>query len=171
MHTVGAFDVTEGSEFAFTLCWSPSYLADPQALEPNAALSQVETFWQGWAATFTPTPRDGQKDWSPAILRSLLTLKALAHWETGGIVAAGTTSLPESLGGRAIGIIAIAGCATPHSPCTALIERRFPGRGEGLAGMAAARRGRQPRTIFSIMYGVAGERRLAEYEASLAARL
>jgi len=32
-------------------------------------------------------------------VRSLLTLKALAHWEAGGIVAAGTTSLPEKKGG------------------------------------------------------------------------
>ena len=45
-------------------------------------------------------------------MRSLLTLKSLSHRETGGIVAAGTTSLPEKIGGTAIGIIAIAGCVT-----------------------------------------------------------
>ena len=33
------------------------------------------------------------------MLRSLITLKALTHLETGGIVAAATTSLPEQLGG------------------------------------------------------------------------
>ncbi len=39
------------------------------------------------------------EDYADAALRSLLTLKALAHWTTGGIVAAGTTSLPEQMGG------------------------------------------------------------------------
>jgi GH15 family glucan-1,4-alpha-glucosidase len=163
MHTVGAFDVTEGSEFAFTLCWSPSYLADPQALEPNAALSQVETFWQGWAATFTPTPRDGQKDWSPAILRSLLTLKALAHWETGGIVAAGTTSLPESLGGPRNWDYRYCWLRDATFTLHALIEAGFLGEAQAWREWLLRAVAGNPDDL-QIMYGVAGERRLTEYE-------
>jgi GH15 family glucan-1,4-alpha-glucosidase len=42
---------------------------------------------------------EGSGEWSEAVLRSLITLEALAHRETGGIVAAATTSLPEQLSG------------------------------------------------------------------------
>ena len=41
----------------------------------------MHSFWTGWAGVFKPAD-----SWGDAVLRSLLTLKALAHWETGGIV-------------------------------------------------------------------------------------
>jgi GH15 family glucan-1,4-alpha-glucosidase len=94
MRTVGEFRIEAGQEIAFTLSWAPSYRPTPPPLDAAAALVQVESFWKEWAAPFTP---DGP--YGAPVLRSLVTLKALAHWETGGIVAAGTTSLPEKFGG------------------------------------------------------------------------
>ncbi len=94
LRTVGEFTVTAGQEVSFVLNWSPSYRPPPPPLQAGKALEEVESFWCGWAQQFTPP-----EHWADAVLRSLLTLKALAHWETGGIIAAGTTSLPEQLGG------------------------------------------------------------------------
>jgi GH15 family glucan-1,4-alpha-glucosidase len=94
LRTVGDFDISAGQEVGFTLTWTPSYRSPPPSMRGADALAQVESFWSDWTHSFKPTG-----EWSDAVLRSLLTLKALAHWETGGIVAAGTTSLPEKLGG------------------------------------------------------------------------
>ena len=92
--TLSEFSVGTGQEVSFVLNGSLSYRSPPPPLDGTEALKQVESLWSEWAATYHP-PDHG----SDAVLRSLLTLKALSHWETGGIVAAGTTSLPEKKGG------------------------------------------------------------------------
>jgi GH15 family glucan-1,4-alpha-glucosidase len=94
LRAVGEFEVASGDEVAFTLSWTPSYRPAPAPFRATDALAQAESFWSNWTAPFE---RAGE--WSESVLRSLLTLKALSHRETGGIVAAGTTSLPEKLGG------------------------------------------------------------------------
>ena len=60
----------------------------------EAAFDAVESGWSLWASRY-----EGAGEWSDIVLRSLITLKALTHFDTGGIVAAPTTSLPEQLGG------------------------------------------------------------------------
>ena len=94
--TVGDFTVREGEEASFVLNWSPSFRAAPPPFsgeELAEACKQVNSFWTGWAAAFKPA-----EHWGDAVLRSLLTLKALAHWETGGIVAAGDDVLARTIG-------------------------------------------------------------------------
>jgi GH15 family glucan-1,4-alpha-glucosidase len=54
-------------------------------------------------------------EWQSAVVRAAITLRLCAYEDTGGIVAAHTTSIPEAPGRRAIGTTAIAGCATPSS--------------------------------------------------------
>jgi GH15 family glucan-1,4-alpha-glucosidase len=94
LRTVGEFTVGAGQEESFVLNWSLSFRAPPPRVSAATAFEKVESYWSSWAAAFNPPG-----PWADAVLRSLLTLKALAHRETGGIVAAGTTSLPEKLGG------------------------------------------------------------------------
>jgi GH15 family glucan-1,4-alpha-glucosidase len=92
--TVGDFTIGEGQTVPFILTYGPSYTAMPGSLDAAEASRETETFWRDWAALARPC-----EPWSDAVLRSLITLKALTHFPTGGIVAAPTTSLPERLGG------------------------------------------------------------------------
>jgi GH15 family glucan-1,4-alpha-glucosidase len=94
LKTVGEFEVRAGQTLAFVLTYCPSHLPPPAPLDPSAALAATDAFWREWCSRF----RDGG-EWSEAVLRSLITLKALTYRPTGGIVAAPTTSLPERLGG------------------------------------------------------------------------
>ncbi len=95
LSTVAEFTVEKGQRVAFVLGYGLSHLAPPPVLDAEAALEKTEAFWTEWAGHCRcgGTHRD-------AVVRSLLTLKALTYTETGGIVAAPTTSLPEQIGGE-----------------------------------------------------------------------
>lgn len=159
--TVGAFEIRAGEEFAFTLSWSPSFRAAPAPICAADALATVAAFWSDWAAPFKKS--SSSSPWSEAELRSLLTLKCLAHWETGGIVAAGTTSLPEQIGGARNWDYRYCWLRDATFTLYALI-------GSGFLDEARAWREWLLRAVagdpndLQIMYGVGGERRLTEYE-------
>jgi GH15 family glucan-1,4-alpha-glucosidase len=93
--TIGEFTVAAGQTIPFVLTYGPAYRALPGVIDAIEALRETETFWRGWAEVAKPSG-----EWSQATERSLITLKALTHFPTGGIVAAPTTSLPERLGGK-----------------------------------------------------------------------
>src|SRR5262249_61835178 len=123
-----------------------------------AALEQIGTFWYGWASRCKPPG-----EWAEPVLRSMLTLKALTHWETGGIVAAGTTSLPEQFGGPRNWDYRFCWLRDATFVLFALVEQGYLGEArtwrEWLVRAAAGEPG-----SLQIMYGVAGERRLDEQE-------
>ncbi len=93
--TVSDFTVRAGDRVPFVLTWYPSHEPAPRIVDPERALSDTESFWTDWVNSGTPIAGP----YRDAVVRSLLTLKALTHNPTGGIVAAVTTSLPEQLGG------------------------------------------------------------------------
>ena len=95
MKTVADFTVREGEKQAFTLSWRPSHLPPPPPIDVEAALTATEQYWEEWAAR-SQYEGPGKE----AVRRSLVVLKALTFEDTGGIVAAATTSLPETLGGE-----------------------------------------------------------------------
>lgn len=73
----------------------PDHAPDPMPAA-DSALDDCVTWWREWVSRCTYQGR-----WRDAVIRSLITLKALTHEPTGGIVAAATSSLPESPGGTA----------------------------------------------------------------------
>ena len=90
----GEFTVTESDVFDFELTWFPSHRTAPARIDVDAALVQATAYWKTWGSHCRSNGTYGQ-----AVKRSLLVLRALTNLETGGIVAAPTTSLPEEFGG------------------------------------------------------------------------
>ena len=90
-----AFDVHEGETQAFVLSYSTSTSPPPPSIDPHEALKATQAFWSDWIGRF-----DCRKTkWPAVVKRSLVTLRAMVHLETGGLIAAPTTSLPETPGG------------------------------------------------------------------------
>ena len=92
--TRARFEVGAGETFAFVLTYTSSHLEISQKIDPRKALEETEAFWKRWSARCSIGG-----EWGGPVRRSLITLKALTYAPTGGIVAAPTTSLPESIGG------------------------------------------------------------------------
>jgi GH15 family glucan-1,4-alpha-glucosidase len=94
MRSVGDFHVRAGHTVSFVLSHGPSHRPRPAAVDPLAARRATDAYWQKFSVR---CHYDGPQ--KAAVVRSLLTLKALSYAPTGGIVAAATTSLPEEIGG------------------------------------------------------------------------
>src|ERR671924_450247 len=92
--TVAEFTITEGERLPFMLTWHASHRRAPRRIDPIRAVDDSEAWWGEWASRISY-----EGGWQDAVIRSLLTLKALTYAPTGGIVAAPTTSMPEKLGG------------------------------------------------------------------------
>lgn len=94
LHTVADFEVSAGQRIPFELTWCPTHGPEPDERTPREDLRDTEAWWREWSDRCTY-----RGEWRDAVLRSLITLKALTYTPTGGIVAAATTSLPEHPGG------------------------------------------------------------------------
>jgi GH15 family glucan-1,4-alpha-glucosidase len=158
LRSVGECEIGEGDELTFALTWQPSWREDLPAPDPAAALAQVEAQWVEWSDKL---PQGDQV--SEAVRRSLVTLKALAHWETGGIVAAATTSLPEKIGGTRNWDYRFCWLRDATFTLYALLELGFVDEAEAWRAWLVRAVAGNPDDL-QIMYGVAGERRLGEYE-------
>ena len=90
----GEFLISKGEQLDFELTWFPSHRPLPAATDVDVALEEATDYWSRWGSHCR---QDGA--YGGAVKRSLLVLRALTHFETGGIVAAPTTSLPEDFGG------------------------------------------------------------------------
>ena len=156
--TRSEFTVSAGDRVAFVLTWHPSHEPRPALVDPYESLRSSLDGWRAWAARCRY--RGPYRD---AVVRSLITLKALTYAPTGGIVAAPTTSLPERLGGVRNWDYRYCWLRDSTLTLNALLAA-------GYREEAAAWRDWLLRAIagdpaeLQIMYGLGGERRLPEHE-------
>jgi GH15 family glucan-1,4-alpha-glucosidase len=156
--TVSEFTVSPGQRLPFVMTWHQSHRPEPPLIDPEECLEDTEKWWIEW----TDANRY-EGEWEEAVDRSLMTLKALTYHPTGAIVAAPTTSLPESLGGSrnwdyrfvwlrdatfTLQALMIAGHRREAVAWRDWLVRAIAGDPENL----------------QVMYGLGGERRLPEIE-------
>jgi GH15 family glucan-1,4-alpha-glucosidase len=156
--TVGTFELAAGQRASFSLTYVPSHAPTPPAHSIDSSLQEAIAFWGDWVARACCPQR-----YRGSIVRSLITLRALIYRPTGGIVAAPTTSLPERIGGVRNWDYRFCWLRDATMTLLALMDG-------GYYDEAAAWRDWLLRAVagspeqLQIMYGVAGERRLDEWE-------
>jgi len=158
-HTA-TFDVKAGDRVPFVLSWRPSHLPSEACMDADIALGMTRKFWADWAAACT---YDGP--YRDAVMRSLITLKALTYEPTGGIVAAATTSLPEDIGGVRNWDYRYCWLRDATITLEALLRTGYSAEADSWRQWLARAIAGDAKDV-QIMYGVAGERRLAEWEVS-----
>jgi Glucoamylase and related glycosyl hydrolases len=157
-HTNARFTVHHGQRKVFTLSHQPSHEHVTDGYDFGAALASTNYFWREFSDR---CPDIGE--WTSLVKRSLITLKALTYQPTGGIVAAPTTSLPEMQGGERNWDYRY--CWLRDATMTLLAFMSL-----GYFDEAAAWRNWLTRSVagspdqMQIMYGLAGERHLPEFE-------
>jgi GH15 family glucan-1,4-alpha-glucosidase len=155
--TVADFEVGEGDVVPFVLEWHPSHRSwSGRRRDARSELAETEAWWEAWIGGCGYT---GQ--WREAVVRSLLTLKALTYEPTGGLVAAPTTSLPERLGGVRNWDYRYCWLRDATMTLYALMHAGFEAEATAWRDWLLRAVAGSPAEL-QIMYGVAGERRLPE---------
>jgi GH15 family glucan-1,4-alpha-glucosidase len=157
-HTTARFRVQTGERMAFTLAHQSSSKPIAEGVDPYAALATTEYFWLEFSDR---CPDVGE--WTPSVKRSLITLKALTYQPTGGIVAAATTSLPEHVGGERNWDYRYCWLRDATMTLLAFMNLGYFEEAEAWRNWLARSVAGNPEQM-QIMYGLAGERRLPEYE-------
>ncbi|PZF80668.1 glycoside hydrolase family 15 protein [Jiangella anatolica] len=152
------FTVGAGETVSFVLGWRPSHEPPDEPADAAHALAATERFWTDWAARCTSSG-----PYRDAVMRSLLTLKALTYEPTGGIVAAPTTSLPEGLGGVRNWDYRYCWLRDSAFTLDALVRSGYVDEARAWRDWLIRAIGGDPAGL-QIMYGLGGERRLVEYE-------
>jgi GH15 family glucan-1,4-alpha-glucosidase len=159
MKSISEFTVGAGETIPFVLTYAPSNLAPPDPVDAFAAMESTERFWQEWSGRARIERNERRTD----VIRSLITLKALTYAPTGGIVAAPTTSLPESPGGTRNWDYRFCSLRDATLSLLALMNAGYYEEAHSWRDWLLRAVAGTP-TQAQIMYGIGGERRLTEWE-------
>ncbi len=158
LRTFAEFSVAAGQRVPFVLSNGPSHLASPAAVDADEALAATERYWAEWSDRCTYKGR-----YAAEVRESLRVLKALTYHPTGGIAAAATTSLPEQLGGSRNWDYRYCWLRDATLTLFSLMNAGYFEEAGSWRDWLHRSIAGSPNQI-QIMYGISGERRLAEWE-------
>lgn len=156
--TYSDFTVEPGERVAFTISWQGSHRGPPELPDAEDALAATEGFWRDWVEQCTY-----HGPYREAVVRSLITLKALTYAPTGGIVAAPTTSLPECIGGVRNWDYRFTWLRDAAITLSSLLRTGYHEEARAWREWLLRAVAGDPENL-QIMYGIAGERELGEAE-------
>ena len=152
------FDAIEGARERFTLTWHSAHRETPPVEDADSALARTETWWQEWTGRgrYEGSYRD-------EVMRSLIVLKAMTYETTGALIAAPTTSLPEDIGGVRNWDYRYCWLRDSVLALQALIAAEYVDEAMAFRDFLLHTATGDPSKL-QIMYAIAGERRLTEFE-------
>lgn len=151
-----AFEIEPGKDISFSLTWSPARQKAAPPGDVGKAIEQTSKFWTDWSGRFK-----GNGRWAEAELQSLVAIQALTDQETGGFVAAATTSLPEEPGGEKNWDYRFCWLRDGAFSIRALVNAGFTEEANAWTRWLLRAAAGSPDKM-QIMYGAAGERNLKE---------
>src|ERR671925_1488392 len=160
-----AFTVQAGEQLGFSLRWaSPEDRAAPEPTPAGRVMERIEDTaeaWRSWEAEHDVY----QGEHHDLVQRSARVLKGLTYRPTGAIVAAPTTSLPETVGGERNWDYRFSWIRDSSLTLEALYIGACPDEAEEFVSfMTSAAGGRASEGSLQIMYGIGGEHDLSERE-------
>ena len=156
LRTICDFSVGPGDRVPFVLSWHTQFAGGGCGDDALAAITETEAWWRNWSAKCSY-----KGPWRDAVVRSLITLKALTYEPTGGIVAAATTSLPEEFGGERNWDYRYCWLRDAAFALDAMLQAGYREEARAWRDWLLRVVAGDPAQL-QIMYGPAGERRLTE---------
>lgn len=151
------FTVSEGDTIDLTMTWYPSHRKVPPRPNVRKDIRSTTRWWNDWVSACTVE----DSKYRDVVTRSLLVLRALTHEDTGGIVAAATTSLPEQWGGVRNWDYRFVWLRDASATLEVLLSRGFRSEAKSWRNWLLRAIAGDPGDI-QIMYGLGGERELTE---------
>jgi GH15 family glucan-1,4-alpha-glucosidase len=160
----GAFTVAAGERVGFALQWVPPQGTAPEPLLPEEAVERIADTvdaWRSWEAEHDIYAGPHRE----LVRLSSRVLKGLTYRPTGAIVAAPTTSLPETVGGERNWDYRYSWIRDSSLTLEALYVGACSDEAEEFVSfMTSSAGGRASERSLQIMYGIAGEHDLTERE-------